>query len=154
MERIDFMKTSGYFLASTSMGTSLLSACKAMSGISDTPIAQLDSYELSGNIITMDTSKIPELIDVGGSVKLSIKEKDAKLIIVRYNKDQYLAFPDKCTHGDRELEYDNETKKFTCVSMGHSEYSYDGDVLKGPAELKLEPFALSNIGSILSIQIA
>ncbi|MBN1653638.1 MAG: Rieske (2Fe-2S) protein [Deltaproteobacteria bacterium] len=155
MKRRQFLKTGGVVAVCACTG-STLSACKMLSGISDTPVAPLASYRASATDVVVDLAKVPTLKTVGGSVKIEINDKKynpLKLLVVRVGDREYKAFLDKCTHGEREMEYAADKKTLTCVSFGHSRFDDGGKVLDGPAEkpLRLFPVKVANDEIIISV---
>jgi nitrite reductase/ring-hydroxylating ferredoxin subunit len=155
MKRRQFLKT-GSAVAVCACAGSTLSACKMLSGVSDTPIAPPASYRAGGTDVVLDLKKIPSLKTVGGSVKIEIEDRKydpLKLLVVRVGDGEYKAFLDKCTHGGREMEYAGENKTLTCVSFGHSRFDDGGKVLEGPAEKPLRLFPARVDGDRLVISV-
>ena len=145
MERREFLKTSGAIVVCACAGSST-SACKMISGVSDTPTAPSGSYQVSDSEVMLDLNKVSVLDKVGASIKIEIeneKHHPLKIIVARVGSSEYIAFSNKCTHGERELEYEHNSRSFTCVSFGHSKFDIKGVVLDGPAEKPVQLFPVS-----------
>jgi len=151
MKRSDFLKAGGAIMVCT-CGSSVLYGCKAITGNSDTPLLPDNSYTIKQNNIILDTNKIPELAQIGGSVKLQLSDRDLKIIVAKTGENIFVALPDRCTHGDRELEYYHDKSIFRCVSFGHSRFDQNGNVVKGPAKVDLEVYKTSLNNDELSIE--
>ncbi len=154
VNRKEFLKVSGAAAACACAGVSF-NGCSMVTGVSNTPAAPERSFSLKAKRLIVDTAKIPELGTDGGSVKLKTGEGDAerKVIIVR-SGNRYLAYEDRCTHGQRELEFAPADGKLCCVSFGQSEFDLDGNVLGGPAEGPLKKYRLILEGNLLNIDLA
>ncbi len=154
VNRKEFLKVSGAAAACACAGVSF-NGCSMITGVSGTPAAPEGSWSVEGKRLIVDTAKIPGLAADGGSVKLKTGEGEtaAKVIILR-NDGSYLAYEDRCTHGQRELEFAHAEKKLCCVSFGQSEFDLDGNALAGPAEGLLKRYRLSMEGSKLKIDLA
>jgi cytochrome b6-f complex iron-sulfur subunit len=142
-ERRRFITGTGKVIVGTACGCSLLS-CKMITGVGDV-------HELSPGLYADELSialeGIPELSRVGGSVKITTSQLSDPLIIARVSEAEYVVASVRCTHWGRELEYLPEARKFRCVSLGHSEFSTDGSLLKGPAERPLKLYEVSPRGT-------
>ena len=141
-ERRSFITGTGKLIVGTACGCSLLS-CKVITGIGDVPELPLDFYRIEGDELNIALEGIPELARVGGSVKVTSKQLSDPLIIAHVSEGKYVVASVRCTHWGRELEYLPEAQKFRCVSLGHSEFSTDGSLLKGPAERPLRIYEVS-----------
>ena len=154
MERRKFIKTSGTLIACT-CAVGGFNACKAMSGVSKTPLAAESSYSYSEGKLTLDLTKNPELTKAGGSIKLEFEAKKElqKLLVANAGDQKYLVFTNKCTHGQREIEYLHDDNKLQCVSFGHSQYNVDGKVIKGPAPEALKKYEVETENNMLFIKV-
>jgi nitrite reductase/ring-hydroxylating ferredoxin subunit len=141
-ERRRFIAGTGKVIVGTVCGCSLLS-CKMITGVGDTPELSPDLYGIEDDALSIALDGIPELSRVGGSLKISTSQLSDPLIIARVSEGQYVVASVRCTHWGREVEYLPEARKFRCVSLGHSEFSTDGSLLKGPAEKPLKVYEVS-----------
>lgn len=154
MKRRKFIKTSGTVIACT-CAVGSLNACKAISGVSKTPLAAENSYTFSDGTLTIDLSKNPNLLKAGSSIKLEFEAKKElqKILIAKTKENDYQVFTNKCTHGQREIEYMHNENKFQCVSFGHSQYDSKGSVIKGPAPKALKKHEVIIVGNNLLIKV-
>jgi Rieske Fe-S protein len=137
-----FIAGTGKVIVGTACGCSLLS-CKMITGVGDVPELPADLYRIEDDELSIALDGIPELSRVGGSVKITTGQLADPLIIARVSEEEYVAASVRCTHRGREVEYLPEEGKFRCVSLGHSEFSTDGSLLKGPAENPLRVYEAS-----------
>ena len=142
IERRRFMTETGMVIVGTACGCSLIS-CKMISGIADAPELSPGRYRIEGDELSIALDGIPELSRVGGSVKITTGQLPDPLIIAHVGEREYVVASIRCTHWGREVEYLPEEQKFRCVSLGHSEFSRDGSLLKGPAEEPLRVYQVS-----------
>lgn len=140
MKRNEFLKAGSALVVCSCCGTTVLNGCKAISGNSDTYVAPDHSFSLNGNTLRVILDQIPVFKDVGSSAQLDLTTKDRNLIIIHESINVYKTFEDKCTHGGRELEYKSGDKVLRCVSIGHSKFDTNGNVIKGPAKDDIRTF--------------
>ena len=141
-ERRRFIAGAGKVIVGTACGCSLLS-CKMITGVGDVPELSPGLYRIENDELSIALDGIPELSRVGGSVKITTGQLSDPLIIARPSEREYVVASVRCTHWGREVEYLPEAQKFRCVSLGHSEFSTDGSLLKGPAEDPLRVYEVS-----------
>jgi nitrite reductase/ring-hydroxylating ferredoxin subunit len=146
IERRRFLTGTGKVIVGTACGCSLLS-CKMISGVGDAPELPPSLYRIEDGELSIALDGIPELSGIGGSVKITTSRLSDPLIIARVSEREYVAASLRCTHWEREVEYLPEEKKFRCVSLGHSEFSTNGSLLKGPAEKPLRVYEVSPGGT-------
>ena len=145
-ERRRFITGTGKVIVGTACGCSLLS-CKIISGVGDAPELSPALYQIEAGELSISLDGIPELSPVGGSVKITAGELSDPLIIAHVSEGEYVVASVRCTHWGREVEYLPEEGRFRCVSLGHSEFSTDGSLLKGPAEKPLKVYEVSPGGA-------
>jgi nitrite reductase/ring-hydroxylating ferredoxin subunit len=145
-ERRRFITGTGKVIVGTACGCSLL-GCKMITGVGDVPELSPDLYRIEDQELSIALDGISELSRVGGSVKITDSQLSDPLIIARLAEGEYAVASLRCTHWGRELEYVPEAQKFRCVSLGHSEFSTDGSLLKGPAEKSLKVYEASSGGA-------
>jgi Rieske Fe-S protein len=116
-----------------------------MEGVSNTPSIPASAIHVDENKFTIMLDAANGLKEIGGKGKLAVtpdgnEQNLLKLIVVHPEKDSYLVFADKCTHGGRELNYKHKDNQLVCSSFGHSTYDLKGRVLSGPAPRSLASF--------------
>ena len=118
-----------------------LSICR-----SKTPKAAAAAVTLAQGTVKFELAKAPELETAGGSVRILHDGLLEPILVARTSEDTYVATSMKCTHFGMPLGYDHASGKLRCASLGHSLFSLDGKVAKGPAEqaLKVYPSALKD----------
>ncbi|MBN1681483.1 MAG: Rieske (2Fe-2S) protein [Anaerolineae bacterium] len=111
----------------------------SLRGITDTPLLEnKDAWDYTDNTLTLALSEVPDLAEPSSAVRLESDELPEPLLIVRAANDDYYVFVNKCTHGDRKM--DLADGKLRCVSMSHSKFDLEGDVLSGPAKDRLTTY--------------
>ncbi len=155
-DRREFFKRSGAAFACTCLGSLCMHSCSPFSSISETALAQSESYRIEAGRVVLDLEKTPDLRSAGGSVKLEFNHPDmgalTKIILVHPQNTSYLAFSNVCTHRGKELEYDHPHKQLECVS-GHSKFDLNGRVLKGNADAPLTTFPTQLKENLLYVTI-
>lgn len=154
MKRNEFIKTGSALVVCSCCGSVVLNGCKAISGNSDTVVIPDHSYSVDGNTLRVTLDQIPLLKEVGSAIQLDVVSKDRNLIIIHESINEYKTFEDKCTHGGRELEYQNDDHVLRCVSIGHSQFDTNGHVIKGPAEDDIMSFPTLLDNNELFIELA
>lgn len=144
MKRRKFLKTSGALVAVGCTCGGMLNSCTMLSGVSNTPAAPADSYQILSDKLIINPAKIPSLNEKIASVKFEVEKEDGemlKLLVSKVSADNFIVVENACTHGQRELEYKPDEQIIQCTSFGHSQYSVEGKVLKGPAPKDLKVFS-------------
>ena len=156
MKRRTFIKTTGLGAATVCTCGLSMNSCSMFSGISDTPAAPEESILFSENQVTLNLALIPELENAGGSVKFELKEYDEdplKILVVNAENHGLMAYENRCSHGGREIEYQDEGGILQCVSFGHSKYDLNGRVTGGPAPLPIRKFNVIHTDNTLIINL-
>ena len=136
MKRRKFVATTGIVAAGICTCGPGMNSCSMITGVSNMPEVSEESYTIDGNQIQIDLTLVPELQEIGGSVKLKHGNGDEELIkvlIARRGENEYLSIENRCTHGGREIAYDHELQCLQCVSVSHSKFDLQGNVTGGPA---------------------
>jgi len=154
--RRDFLKTMGIATVCACTGLAGFNGCKMIKGVSSTAVIPEDSYQLAGNLVTINLTKAECLKQTGGAGKISLKNEDEiKIIVVHHQPGKYKAFSDRCTHGGRELNYMYSDEILQCSSFGRSTFKLsNGQVIKGPAEGPLAIYPLQIVDNTLILTIA
>lgn len=155
MERRTFLRSGALLTTIAASGGITFCACTMVSGVSKMPEAPVDSYAHQGEKLIVDRSKINELKEESGVVKFSINtgERELKIIIANIGNGKFRVVENRCTHGDRELDYKHDKETFQCVSFGHSKYDLNGNVIGGPAPKAIKIYDYVLDGSKLIIDI-
>ncbi len=127
--------------------------CGLSSCAGNTPKADKASVQKKGGKVHLDLTKVPELQQVGASVRLAGGDVPNPIIVMRTKDNEYIALSAKCTHFGRAVEYNHDTGLLRCVSLSHSEFSLDGKVHKSPAKkpLKIYETVLKDDALIISV---
>jgi len=110
---------------------------KRILGICETPEADAQSWQVSGTQILADLSKIPALSQPGNAVRLEGKGLSARILLVHGTDGNYHAFVNKCSHMGRRIDPVSGENSLCCCSVSKSAYTYDGNVISGPAKSPL-----------------
>ncbi|MGD8395185.1 MAG: Rieske (2Fe-2S) protein [Candidatus Eiseniibacteriota bacterium] len=84
--------------------------------------------------VTVDLARAPELVAVGGAVRLEGHELPERLLVVRANDGTYRAYRNRCEHGGRRLDPTPDGLSLHCCSLGRSTYDVEGNPVSGPAK--------------------
>jgi len=77
-----------------------------------------------------------------GAVYLKGQGLATPVLVVHLGND-YCAFTNRCRHGlGRKLDLVPGKNKLRCCSLGHSEYDFNGNVIKGPATESITKYAV------------
>ena len=127
--------------------------CSALKYTKQAPEMSKDAYVIQNSKIEVNIEKVDEFETAGSSMLIMDEKLDKYLIIAHPKEGKFVVASSHCTHRDKALGYNHNDKKFRCSSFGHSEFSLDGTVLKGPAEEPLRIYKSSLKGKILSIYL-
>jgi cytochrome b6-f complex iron-sulfur subunit len=102
----------------------------------------------SGNTLTIDLSQAANaaLNSDGGSM---IKQG---IIVANTGGGIFVALSSVCTHQGCTVDYSHANHNFPCPCHG-SVFSTNGSVVNGPAPTALKSYAISKVGSILTITL-
>jgi Rieske Fe-S protein len=125
-----------------------------ISGVGATPSIAPGAYDRENDSsIRVHLDKVPELAQVGGSVKIVDASLPDALILVRETDDAYLAASIRCTHRGVEVEYRPEDKCFQCASLGGSRFKISGEKVSGFAIGPLKTYPVSRQDNSLVIRL-
>lgn len=148
MQRREFVQT-GLTMAAFSLYPVCAGSCSAGGNGAGAPDIPAEAMTREGGILTIDLGKAgflqsPEAIG-RTEVELSPDEK-LRILVVHHPEGRYSAVENKCTHAGMRLsfrpDFKGEGPLLRCNSFGHSRFSLQGDVLKGPAKNPLRVFAV------------
>lgn len=135
--RRTFMKRSSAAVGAAAGTTACMCALGGCAG--KAPAAPKEAVTKRGDVLVLNLASTPTLAEVGGSAL--IEGHGTPILIARVEENQYAALSAKCTHFGQPVHYDPEAKNLRCASFGHSTFSLDGKVTKGPAKKPLTVFA-------------
>ncbi len=115
----------------------MIKILKRILGICETPLADTESWRMSGSQILADLKKIPALSKPGNAVRLEGKGLSARILLVHGTDGNYHAFVNKCSHMGRRIDPMSGENSLCCCSVSKSAYTYDGKVISGPAKSPL-----------------
>ena len=107
---------------------------KALLGKCETKELDPGLWSIENGVVRVKLGEVDELAIKGGAVYLQGRGLDIPILIVRTEDDRYLAFANKCTHGGRKIDHVPSESRLRCCSLGHSNYDYNGNVVKGMAK--------------------
>ena len=135
----------------------MLTSCgflDAVRGIPETQLAVIDdAWSFSDGALSLDLSKLPELADLGGAVRIEGVTLVDPILVVLGEDSNYYAFKNACTHAGRMIDPVAGTMTLECCSVSGSTYDYQGNVISGPAEGKLTGYPLELEASQLAIRL-
>lgn len=89
-----------------------------------------------------------------GAVYLKGQELATPILVVHLAGD-YCAFANRCRHAlGRKLDLVPGENKLRCCSLGHSEYDFNGNVLKGPSKESITKYTVSQREGNLVISLS
>ena len=100
--------------------------------------------------IALSLADHPALMNVGGSVVISVPEALLEVIVAQTHPDCFVAVWRVCTHGACELSWEAARSSAVCPCHG-SRFGPDGAVLVGPATLPIRAFPVARHGGQLWI---
>ena len=112
-----------------------------------------DSWSFSEGTLTLDLTKLPELEDLGGAVRIEGDILSDPILVVLGEDGNYYAFKNACTHAGRMIDPVAGTMTLECCSLSSSTFDYQGNVLSGPAESALTSYPLTVEGEELLITL-
>ncbi|MES0328867.1 MAG: Rieske (2Fe-2S) protein [Dehalococcoidales bacterium] len=120
-----------------------MSVFKAILGICETKELDSTSWRMDGGKVVVKLEDAPELNRKGGAIYLKGGELAKPLLLVRAEDGSMLAFANRCSHLlGRKVDPVPGESRLRCCSLGHSEYGYDGQVIKGPAKEPLKKYTV------------
>jgi nitrite reductase/ring-hydroxylating ferredoxin subunit len=120
-----------------------MSIFKAIFGICETKELDSASWRMDGGKVVVKLEDAPALNNKDGAVYLKGGALAKPILLVRTDDGVILAFANRCLHMlGRKVDPVPGESKLRCCSLGHSEYGYDGQVIKGPAKEPLVKYAV------------
>lgn len=118
------------------------------------PPADPGSWTASGDTVTLDLAKLPELSQPGGAVRLEGGSLAQRIMVFVDDNGKLHAISNKCTHAGRRLDPIEGGVKVQCCSVGKSTFTPEGDLLGGSAKKPVKIFALEQGDGKLTISLS
>jgi len=132
-----------------------LGLIKKILGICDTRLpADPEAWTRTGSLLTLDLSKLPELQEHGGAIRLEGKGLEKRIFVIRGEGDAYHAMENKCTHMGRRLDPGSKPGTVTCCSVSGSTFDCSGTPVAGAAKRPVHHFAVETRDHVLVIDMA
>lgn len=115
---------------------------KQVLGICDTgkPLDE-GCWSVNGSEVTIGMNRAKEILKPGGAVRLEGKGLPFRILVFQGLDGRFYALKNKCTHmGGRRLDPTVDKGTVKCCSVMGSVFSYNGEVLAGPARKPLVSF--------------
>jgi len=125
----------------------------ARSTCCDTPDLEPQSLTVGEDHLVIDLTKAHSLRDVGNAAWITDEGRSLKLIIIHAEKREYVVLSRLCTHGAQTVSYNRRRRLLQCNNFNHSNFSLDGQVVKGPAETPLKSYPVLRAGDTLVVAI-
>ena len=103
------------------------------------PEAPSDAVRFEADMVVLDLSRVPELKQTGGALKIVDSGRKLQILIARVSRDRFVALDQKCTHGGGALTYVPRHQHLYCTCWGHAKFALDGAVLRWPNSQKPRP---------------
>jgi len=99
-------------------------------------------WTYSDRKLVIDLKLAPELSLKGGAVRLEGENLPDRVLVIYGDDGAYHAFRNRCKHMGRRLDPVFGNRTVQCCSISKTTYSYDGEVVYGPAREPVETFAV------------
>jgi nitrite reductase/ring-hydroxylating ferredoxin subunit len=142
MKRRTFIEQSCFACMATIAGVTLLESCASSKSAVASP-----SFIIADGIVTLPSGSFSQQnYQVIKSSQLS-----EQVLVVKQPDNSYKAFEMKCTHKGAGLKVENDTE-LKCNLHG-SKFSFDGQVLNGPAKGTLKSYEVEVAGTDIKIKV-
>ncbi len=105
-------------------------------------------------VLTTADGRVPigaaSALAVGDQLKVTVDGIDRPVLVARISDSEVKAISIACSHYGSDLAYDEAMGQFQCTDHG-SQFDYNGDVVRGPAEDKLTTYQVLEDGGELFI---
>jgi nitrite reductase/ring-hydroxylating ferredoxin subunit len=119
------------------------------------PPKDQECWRYSQGKLEIDLGKARELADRDGAIRLEGKGLRTRILVFHGNDGKYHALTNKCTHiGGRRVDPVAGSQALQCCSVMGSTYSYDGQVVSGPARKPLTAFGVESRNGKLIVSVA
>ncbi len=124
---------------------------KALLGICETKPLDSAMWSLDGETARLHVVEKADVLPKGGGVYLQGRGLKRPVLVIRTHDDSYLAFTNRCPHGNRKVDHVADQRVLRCCSVNHSTFDYDGKRLTGPAKEALKRHRVSVEGGDLIV---
>ncbi len=113
-----------------------------------------DSWQYTEGKLIIDLEKTPEIGTSGSAVRFEGGSLPQRVLLVRGEDDQFLAYQNRCTHlGHRRLDLVPGTDTIQCCSINKSTYDVDGNNIYGPAPKRITTYPAHRDGNKVVVTI-
>jgi len=105
-------------------------------------------------VVNVDLSRAPELSSPGGAVRIEGETCPERVLLIHGDDNQYHAFQNRCTHGNRRLDPVSGAETVQCCSIGKSTFDYRGALLAGSAKEDITTYPVEVDGDQLVIRLS
>ena len=127
---------------------------KRLLGICETPMpADPDAWTVQDGIVRIDLSRMNELKNPGGGVRLEGKGLDPRLLVFHGDAGQYHAVANRCTHMGRRIDIIPGESVIQCCSVSKSTFTYGGRPVGGAAQKPIKTYAVRQDQEALTIRL-
>lgn len=111
------------------------------------------AWKYQDNQVELDLRRTPELLDTGGAVRLEGNGLPVKVLVLRADMENFVAFQNRCTHMGRRLDPMPGKDQVQCCSVGKTTYDYSGNVLSGSGTTPIQTYKTETQGEKLFIKL-
>ena len=110
-------------------------------------------WSRSGDRLTIELQRAPELDDPGGAIRLEATDLPERVLVFRGSDDAFHAICNRCTHGRRRVDLVPDDETLQCCSIGRSTFDYEGHSLAGPGRDPLTIFPVHTEDGKLIVEL-
>lgn len=122
-----------------------------LKGVTHTPLLDNPAaWRYDNSELRLALAGVPDLAQLGHAIRLEDASLPEDLLIVYGVDGEYYVYINKCTHGQRKIDLD-ENGQLRCTSLGQSRFDYHGQVLSGSATSPLTTYTVERQGDELVI---
>lgn len=125
-----------------------------LKGVTHTPLLDNpNAWQYADSELRLMLNEVPQLAQPGSAVRLEDAQLPEDLLIVYGVDGEYYVYVNKCTHGQRKIDLD-ENGQLRCTSVGQSRFDYSGEVLSGSASAPLTTYTVERFDGQLIMTFA
>ena len=127
---------------------------KRLLGICETqPPCDPEAWTVANGVVSINLSRMPELNNPGGAVRLEGKDPAPRLLIFHGDDGRHHAVSNRCPHMGRRIDILSGTQLLQCCSVSKSTFDYDGRPVGGAAKKALTAYAVNREAGTLTIEL-
>ncbi len=127
---------------------------KKLLGICETqPPVDASCWRFENGVIYIDLAKAKELSEPGGAIRLEENGMSERVLVMRAEDDQWVAYHNRCAHGGRRLDPIDGGQRVRCCSVGQSVYDKEGHVLSGSAKKDIKTYPVEVQGDEIVVRV-